>query len=132
MTYTFTNKYGEKIKEPHFVNTIDAFTQYSKTVYVNLIVQKGTFKVTGNWDDHRAKKGALKKSSHIGKNKRDNIAYNSLPAHYKLIYLMRIVEPEKPTPLNHTNDCSKVVGDLKDKKQILINQIQCLGQIPWI
>ena len=45
---------------------------------------------------------------------------------------MRIVEPEKPTTLNHVNDCSKVDGNLKDKKQILINQIQCLGQTPWI
>ena len=134
LTSNFTDKYGKKKNKKHYVRHIGVFHHYSKTVYLNLIVQKDSFFPTGNWDDHRAKIATIKKSSHIGKNKRDNIAYNSLPAHYKLIYLMRIVEPEKLTTLNKPSikDCSIVVGDLKDKKQILINQIRCLGQTPWI
>ena len=132
MEYKFINKHGKEKTISKLFPHIGAFRHDSWTIPVNLIVQKDSFHLTGNWGSHRAKNPTVKKSSHIGKNKRDNIAYNSLPAHYKLIYLMRIVEPEKPTTLNHVNDCSKVDGNLKDKKQILINQIQCLGQTPWI
>ncbi len=143
LTFNYEDKFGNKGVWNRHIKKM--FRYQPRIIPINLIVKKGTFKYSNLQPNSNniyylesnlilfippAKEVPADNTEHTP------TQYNTLPAHFKVVYLMRNVKPEKPASKTvESKDCHITIepGKTKEeKKEILIAQLKCLGQTPWI
>jgi len=131
LQFSYIDKYGNPGVWTRHIKRM--FRHHPRIIPINLIVKKYSFKYSPIPASSNLNIGFPPTKEVIENDERNPTQYNTLPAHYKVVYLMRNVKASSK-PLEQIN-CHKIFDKeptKEAKKQILIDQLNCMGQKPWI